>query len=172
MSADSNPKTSLVPEILRNWVLLAVGVLIAAHTSPGIDYASGAALMVTVLVLSLLNALLRPVLVLFTLPFVIFTLGLGMWIINAVLLLIADKLVQGFSVATFWDALWGALVISLVGLAANFLFGSADDDGPGSGGNGGGRTRRFIIRTGGNRPRHGQRRPNRQYEPDNDVIDI
>lgn len=110
-------------QLLKTWLLLSLGVMIAAHTATGIHYDSSSALIVAVLLLSLCNMVLKPVLMLFSLPFIILTFGLGIWLINALLFLLVGKLVGGFHVASFWNALWGALVVSLTGAAANFLFG-------------------------------------------------
>lgn len=110
-------------KLLKTWLLLALGVVIAAHTAKGISYDSGNALIVAVLLLSLCNVVLKPLLMLFSLPFIILTFGVGIWLINALLFLFVGWLVDGFNVDSFWNALWGALVVSLTGLAANLLFG-------------------------------------------------
>ncbi len=95
------------------WAILAVGVALSAVIVPGITYDSGVTLLVVVALLSLFNAILKPVLVIFTLPFVVLSLGLGIWLINALLFLAVSKLVDGFYVHDFWSALWGALIVSL-----------------------------------------------------------
>ena len=95
------------------WAILAVGVALSAVIVPGITYDSGVTLLVVVALLSLFNAILKPVLVIFTLPFVVLSLGLGIWFINALLFLAVSKLVTGFYVHDFWSALWGALIVSL-----------------------------------------------------------
>jgi putative membrane protein len=87
-------------------------VALSAWLVPGITCDSGLTLLVVVVLLSLFNAILKPLLVVFTLPFVVLTLGLGIWLINAFLLLAVSKLVEGFHVRDFWAALWGALIIS------------------------------------------------------------
>jgi putative membrane protein len=69
-----------------------------------------------VLVLSFCNAILKPLLLLFTLPFIILTMGLGVVVINALLFLLVGRLVQGFHVAGFWTAVGGAVVVSLTNL--------------------------------------------------------
>ena len=112
-------------KLLKTWLLLALGVIIAAHTASGIGYDSNGALIVAVLLLSLCNVVLKPVLMLFSLPFIILTFGIGIWLINALLFMLVGALVDGFHVLSFWDALWGALVVSLTGAAANLLFGSS-----------------------------------------------
>ena len=99
--------------LLMRWAILAVGVALSAVIVPGITYDSGVTLLVVVVLLSLFNAILKPVLVIFTLPFVVLSLGLGIWLINALLFLAVSKLVDGFYVHDFWSALWGALIVSL-----------------------------------------------------------
>ena len=99
------------------WAILAVGVALSAVIVPGITYDSGVTLLVVVALLSLFNAILKPVLVIFTLPFVVLSLGLGIWLINALLFLAVSKLVNGFYVHGFWSALWGAFIVSVT----NFL---------------------------------------------------
>ena len=103
-------------QILLRWAVSALGVLIAATVIPGIGYDEGSDLVIVVLLLSFLNAFLRPILVLFTLPFVIFTLGFGILLINALLFMLAAHLVDGFHVTWFMSAFFGALVVSLVSL--------------------------------------------------------
>ena len=99
--------------LLMRWAILAVGVALSAVIVPGITYDSGVTLLVVVALLSLFNAILKPLLVIFTLPFVVLSLGLGIWFINALLFLAVSKLVDGFYVHDFWSALWGALIVSL-----------------------------------------------------------
>jgi len=66
--------------------------------------------------LNFFNAIIKPVLVLFTLPFIVLTLGLGVVVINALLFMLVGRLVDGFHVAGFWPAVWGALVVSVTNL--------------------------------------------------------
>lgn len=96
-------------------------MLLAAFTSSGIDFDSGNTLILVVFLLSLFNLILKPLLVLFTLPFIIFTLGFGLWIINALLLLFVSELVPGFYVNSFLSALWGSLVVSMTSLITNIF---------------------------------------------------
>lgn len=107
--------------LLVRWLVLALGVGLAATIVPGISYDSGGTLVLVVLLLSVANAFLKPLLVLFTLPFIVLTLGLGVWLINALLLLFVGWLLDGFRVAGFGSALLGALVVSLVNLAVTKL---------------------------------------------------
>ncbi|MEX2044761.1 MAG: phage holin family protein [Opitutus sp.] len=102
--------------LLVRWVVLALGVMLATKIVPGISCEDGATLVVVVLLLSLFNAILKPLLVLFTLPFIIVTMGLGVLVINALLFLLVGRLVDGFLVAGFWSALGGSLVVSVTNL--------------------------------------------------------
>lgn len=147
-------------QLLKTWLLLAVGVIIAAHTATGIHYDSTTALIVAVLLLSVCNMVLKPLLMLFSLPFIILTFGLGIWLINALLFMLVGALVEGFHVMSFWNALWGALVVSLTGAAASFFFGSS-------------RASVHINRGQGAAPGARPEQPSRKpIKDDDDVIDI
>ncbi|MBI3885636.1 MAG: phage holin family protein [Opitutae bacterium] len=102
--------------LLVRWSVLAVGVVLSTKLVRGISYDDGATLLIVVLVLSFFNAVLKPLLLLFTLPFIFLTLGIGIWIINACLFYFVGRLVEGFHVATFGAALWGALIVSLTNM--------------------------------------------------------
>jgi putative membrane protein len=111
--------------LFKSWLLIALGVLIASHVFAGIRYADTSDLLVAVLLLSLCNVFLKPLLMLFALPFIILTFGLGIWLINALLFLLVGNLVDGFAVDSFGYALAGAFVVSLTGVAANVIFGKS-----------------------------------------------
>lgn len=106
-------------QLLLRWAVLAVGVVIATKVVPGIYYNDGVTLLIVVVLLSFLNAILKPLLVLFTLPFILLTLGLGIIVINALLFLFVGRLVDGFYVDGFWSAVGGSLIVSI----ANLVFG-------------------------------------------------
>ena len=95
---------------------MALGVTLATKLVDGISCDSTATLIVVVLLLSFFNAIIKPLLVLFTLPFIVLTLGLGVVVINALLFMFVGRLVDGFHVAGFWPAVWGALVVSVTNL--------------------------------------------------------
>lgn len=99
--------------LLLRWGFLALGVTIATKVVPGISCNDGMTLFVVVILLSFLNAVLRPVLLLFTLPFILVTAGLGIVAINALLFYFVGRIVDGFVVAGFWPAVWGSLVVSV-----------------------------------------------------------
>ena len=151
-------------QYLKRWLMITVGILIASETSAGIHYDSTASLIVAVLLLSLCNVFLKPLLMLFSLPFIIMTLGLGIWFINAFLFLIVGALVSGFYVDSFGNALWGAFIVSLTGLIATMIFGSHE---------GRSSVRVKVKREGGGpRPANSPRPPVHKEIRDDDVIDI
>lgn len=93
-------------------LLSALAVVLLANILPGVDVASYWIAILVALVLSLLNFLVKPLLIIFTLPITILTLGLFLLIINAVIILLADWLVGGFSVNGIWWALLFSLLLS------------------------------------------------------------
>jgi putative membrane protein len=108
-------------QLLVRWLVLALGVILATKLVPGISCSDGTTLIVVVLLLSLFNAVLKPILLLFTLPFIILTMGLGVILINALLFFWAGSLVEGFYVASLWSALWGGMVVSATNLVASLI---------------------------------------------------
>jgi len=106
---------------LRDAVILFLGVLAATWLMDSIQVESTQTLIVVALVLALLNLVIKPLLVLFALPFVLFTLGLGILLINAVLLYLAGQIVPGFTVPTFGTAFLGSLIISLISIIVNLV---------------------------------------------------
>ena len=107
---------SPITQLLLRWLVLALGVMLATKIVPGIRCDNGETLIIVVLLLSFFNAILKPLLVLFTLPFILFTMGLGVVVINALLFLLVGRLVNGFLVDGFWSAVGGSLVVSATNL--------------------------------------------------------
>jgi putative membrane protein len=96
------------------WILNAVALLAVAYLLPGIVVASFGSAMIAALVLGLLNALVKPVLILLTLPITIVTLGLFLLVLNALVFWFAGSVLKGFQVEGFWWALLGALLYSVI----------------------------------------------------------
>ena len=99
---------------LIHTVVLAVAVWVTAQVVPGITIASWTALAIGALVLALVNAIVRPVLVILTLPITVLTLGLFYLVINGLAFGLAAYLVPGFSVASWTAAILGALLTSVI----------------------------------------------------------
>jgi putative membrane protein len=107
--------------ILRT-LITGLGIWFATYLVPGVNATSTAALIWAAIALGLINAFVRPVLVLLTLPFTILTLGLFLLLLNAGMLNLASWFVDGFQVVGFWSAVFGAIVVSLVaGLCSHFI---------------------------------------------------
>ncbi|HJT19456.1 MAG TPA: phage holin family protein [Nitrospira sp.] len=102
-------------------LITGIAVFLAVATVPGIEAEDFGAGLAAVLVLTILNVLLRPILFILTLPLILLSLGLFLVVVNAVLLELTAYLVKGFVVSGFWPAVGGALVISIASTALNFL---------------------------------------------------
>lgn len=103
-------------KLIIRWLLLAAALLLVAHLYSGVQVASFTSAMIAALVLGLLNTLVRPLLVLLTLPVTLLTLGLFLFVINALMFWAAASLLDGFNVAGFGAALIGSLIYSLAGV--------------------------------------------------------
>jgi putative membrane protein len=107
--------------LVIRFVITGVAVFLASHIIPGIRVETVGAGIAAALVLALLNAIVRPVLYVLSIPFIIVTLGIFVIIINAILLQVVDWLIDGFDVLGFWAGFWGALVISIVSSILNLM---------------------------------------------------
>lgn len=124
MNDQADPQDNRLNEFLHRWLVSTLGVLVAANLHfTGISYDTPVGLVIATLVLGILNAFLRPLLVIGCLPLLILTLGLFLLVINALLLYFAGRIVAEFNVPDFWSAFKGSVVISLVTLIANHLTG-------------------------------------------------
>lgn len=108
-------------KLLVVWLINAVALLAVAYVMPGIAVASFATALVAALILGLVNAVIRPVLVLLTLPVTIITLGLFIFVINGLLFWFVGSFIQGFVVSGFWAGVFGAIVYSLISWALSSL---------------------------------------------------
>lgn len=111
--------------LLVRWSVLALGVTLATKLVAGIECNEPSTLIIVVVLLSFLNAVIKPLLMLFALPFIVFTMGLGIVLINATLFWLVGELVNGFSVASFKSALLGAIIVSVTNLVLNSVLGPA-----------------------------------------------
>ena len=104
--------------MLIRWLLSALALILTSKVVPGITVDSITALLIAAIVLGLVNAIVKPILVFFTLPLTIVTLGLFLLVVNAITFGLAAWLVPGFSVNGFFPALLGSIVMSIL----SFLF--------------------------------------------------
>jgi putative membrane protein len=105
--------------ILIAWLITTIAILLAAYIIPGIRIAGASAAIIGAAILGILNGLLKPILVVLTFPLTIVTLGLFLLVLNALMFLLAGSLVDGFEVKSFWSALLGSLVVSVVSFIAH-----------------------------------------------------
>ncbi|HPK33756.1 phage holin family protein [Ottowia sp.] len=103
-------------KLILKWVLSAAALLLVAYLYPGVQVASFGAALIAALVIGLLNMLVRPVLVVLTIPITILTLGLFLFVINALMFWSASGILAGFHVSGFVAALIGSLIYSLLGV--------------------------------------------------------
>lgn len=112
---------------LLRWLLLAAALMLVAYLYPGVTVKSFGAAMLAALVLGLLNAVVRPILVVLTLPVTLVTLGLFLFIINALMFYFAANLLDGLQVTGFTAALIGSLIYSACGLVIDWALESVFD---------------------------------------------
>jgi putative membrane protein len=103
------------------WVLNAVALFCVAYMMPSIHVASFGSAMLAALLLGLVNAVVRPLLLLLTLPATLLTLGLFIFVINGLMFWLAGSLIEGFAVGGFWPAVVGSLLYSVVSWALTSL---------------------------------------------------
>ena len=108
-------------KILLVWLVNAVALIAVAYLLPGISVASFVTALIAALVLGLVNAVIRPVLVLLTLPATLLTLGLFIFVINGLLFWFVGSFIDGFVVQGFWWGVIGAIVYSIISWALSAL---------------------------------------------------
>ncbi|MCL5674358.1 MAG: phage holin family protein [Candidatus Omnitrophica bacterium] len=117
---NNNIKNRVV-EFIVLWFVNTIALVVVVHLLPGVKIYSVTSLFVAAIVLGLFNTFIRPLLILFTLPFTVFSLGFFTLIINGFLFFIAAKLVPGFWVSGFWSAFWAAILFSIFSFFLNRL---------------------------------------------------
>ena len=103
-------------KLLAKWLLSAAALLLVAYLYQGVEVRSFTAALIAAFVIGLLNAVVRPVLVMLTLPVTVLTLGLFLFVINALMFWAAASLLDGFQVRGFTAALIGSLIYSVIGM--------------------------------------------------------
>ncbi|QHT66439.1 phage holin family protein [Rhodocytophaga rosea] len=108
--------------LLAKILISAVAVIISAYLIPGVGVDSILTAIIVAIVLGLLNAIVKPILVILTIPVTILTLGLFLLVINVIIIYLADYLVPGFSVSGFFAALFFSIVLAIVGWILDSIF--------------------------------------------------
>jgi putative membrane protein len=115
-----------VKQFVFRWGVTTVAVMVASSVIHGIRYDTVAALIGASLLLGILNAFIRPILLILSAPVILLTLGFFILILNGLLLLLVPSVVVGFHVDSFWSAFWGAIVISIVSWILSAFFRGSD----------------------------------------------
>jgi putative membrane protein len=108
------------------WAITTVAVMVASSIIHGIRYDSVASLIGAALLLGILNAFLRPILLILSAPLILLTLGLFILVVNGLMLFVVPGIVIGFHVDGFWSAFWGAIIISIISWMLSAFFRGSD----------------------------------------------
>jgi putative membrane protein len=109
--------------VITRLIVVALSLWLASELVPGIKVEGGWTLIGAAILLGLVNAVVRPVLVVLTLPFTILTLGLFLLVINAAMLGLVAAMFDGFTIESFWSAILASLIVSIMGWLASWLIG-------------------------------------------------
>lgn len=112
--------------LLLRWLLNALALILVSYVVPGVAVASFYSALITALLIGFANAVIRPILILLTLPITLLTLGLFTFVINAAMIYLVSTIVKGFEVESFGAALLAALILWLIGWVTNSFFESSD----------------------------------------------
>jgi putative membrane protein len=118
--------------LLARLFLNGIAIIVADYLIPGLQLDGTVSALVAGAILGVVNVLVRPVLLILTLPFTLVTLGLFIFVVNAICLALTAWLVPGFTIAGFWSALFGALLVTIVSWILNGLVMPRDTAGPSS----------------------------------------
>ncbi len=115
-SIHNTPMLANFTPFLLHWAITAFALWVASYVFKGVRYDTPGTLLIAALLLGLANAVVRPLLVFFTLPLTLMTFGLFLLVINALMLMLVGRLVSGFHVDGFWTAFWASIFMSLLSL--------------------------------------------------------
>ena len=101
-------------KLIMKLILSALAVILIAKLLPGVSLDNYTTAIIVAAVIAILNVLVKPILIIFTLPITIVTLGLFLLIINAIIILLADKLIDGFGVSSIWTAVLFSFLLSIL----------------------------------------------------------
>jgi putative membrane protein len=116
---------NLTPFLLH-WAITALSLWVASYIFSGLKFDSTSSLVVSALLLGFANAIVKPLLIVLTLPLTLLTFGLFLLVINALVIMGVAALVRGFKVSGFWTAFFASIFISLLSIAMGALLGGSD----------------------------------------------
>jgi putative membrane protein len=106
---------NLIP-FLEHWAITAISLWVASHVFRGLKFDKTSSLIISALLLGFANAVVKPLLIVLTLPLTLVTFGLFLLVINALMILLVAQLVKGFKVSSFWTAFFASIFISLLSI--------------------------------------------------------
>jgi putative membrane protein len=111
--------------LLLRAAITALSLWVASQLLPGLHFSSGTKLAIAAVLLGLVNAVVRPIAFILTLPITVVTLGLFLLVLNAAMIGLVAWIVPGFTISGFWTAVGGAIIVSLVSWAASTVIGNS-----------------------------------------------
>ncbi|MCS6927503.1 MAG: phage holin family protein [Candidatus Binatia bacterium] len=112
-----------MPGFLLRTLINAVGLWIASALIPGLSFTGSGTLLLAAFLLGIVNAVVRPLVIFLTLPITVLTLGVFLFVINALMLMLVAALLDGFLLSGFWAALFGSFIVSLTSWFASWYIG-------------------------------------------------
>ena len=106
---------------LLHWAITALALWVAGHVFNGVKFENASSLIVAALLLGVINAFVRPLLIILTLPLTLITLGFFLLVINALMLRLVAALVAGFKLSGFWTAFFASIFVSLLSLILEYF---------------------------------------------------
>lgn len=115
-------------EFLLHWGITALSLWLAGFVFHGISFADKKSLLVSALLLGFANAVIRPIVIILTIPLTLITFGLFLLVINALMMLLVSAIVPGFKVSGFWTAFFASIFVTILSLVVGmFIFQSGDN---------------------------------------------
>lgn len=108
--------------VLVNWFVSGLAVFLTAKIMPGFNVKSFGSALLAALVIGVGNAIVWPILIFLTLPINIITLGLFTFVINGAILKMAAAMLSGFELTSWWSAIFGSIILSIIGVLLHYLF--------------------------------------------------
>ena len=117
----------ILREFLAHWGVTALALWLTSFIFHGISFSSKKSLLISALLLGLVNAVIRPVVVILTIPLTLITFGLFLMVINEVMMMLVSALVPGFRISGFWTAFFASIVVTLISIFVGMLIFGPED---------------------------------------------
>jgi len=118
---------NILREFLAHWGVTALALWLTSFIFQGISFSSKKSLLISALLLGFVNAVIRPVVIILTIPLTLVTFGLFLLVINAVMMLLVSALVPGFRISGFWTAFFASILVTLISIFVSMLIFGPED---------------------------------------------